>query len=402
MLLSLVLLLSFALSAGHVFNILRLPRVVGEICAGLLLGPSFLGFFAPELHEWIFNGFAEQRKLLSVFYWLGLILLMFSAGFELPAKTDKSDRTLILCLFLGGISLPFLSGFLLAPLIQNKMASNNISFSLVIAIASAVTSIPVLSRIFIDLDMVSSRFAKVILTVAAFQDIVLWVVLSVALAIQRGAGNGSDPVSDQLKIVLGTVFFVLLTIYVVPSILRLSGRVVITPAHESSLIGYTLLVCLVLVTVASVFKVNIVFGALLAGVVIGRFGGARMVDVKQNILSISIWFFVPIYFSLVGLQINLPHSFNPALLLKIVVLTSLIKLTSVTLFAKLALSSWARSFDYGVAMNARGGPGIVLASLAYTAKIIDEELFLVLVLVSIITSMFAGVWLRYRRNMILN
>jgi Kef-type K+ transport system membrane component KefB len=404
LLLSVVLLLSLALGMGHLFNIFRLPRVIGEICAGIFLGPSLVGLFAPEIYTWIFNGFADQRKLLSVFYWFGLILLMFSAGFELPEKTDKNDRVLLLSLFLGGISLPFLSGLLLAHSIPNKMASNDISFSLVIALASAVTSIPVLSRIFIDLNMIASRFAKMVLTVAALQDLVLWIGLSVALAIQAGSGQKSVSISDHIEIIMGTIIFIFFTIYIVPFILRISDNIITNKTNQSPfqspLIGYTLLLCFVLVTVATIFKVNVVFAALLAGVVIGRFSGLRMLAVKQNIKNFSIWFFVPLYFSLVGLQINIPHSLNLALLLQILLLTSFVKIASVTLFAKLSLTSWAGCIDYGVAMNARGGPGIVLASLAYTAKIIDEELFLVMVLVSIITSLFAGIWLRKRSQII--
>jgi Kef-type K+ transport system membrane component KefB len=397
LLLSLVLLLFFALGIGHIFNILRLPRVIGEICAGLLLGPSFLGYFAPDVHAWIFHGFEEQGKLLSVFYWLGLILLMFTAGFKISTTFIKGDRLLLLMLILGGMGLPFLFGFLASPLFPNDISPNPLAFSLVIAIASAVTSIPVITRIFMDLDMLTSRFAQVVLTAAAIQDTILWIILSVALSIQHGQGSG--PV-DIGPIFMGTIAFVIVTVLMVPTLLRFAGRTVLSQSPEGSLLGYTLLVCLILVSLASVLKVNIIFGALLAGLVIGRLPVARMEQVKQSITNIAIWFFVPIYFALVGLQMNLPASFNAALLFGFLLASSLVKVTSVVLLAKLSRISWIETLDFGITMNARGGPGIVLASVAYAAKIIDEALFVALVLVSILTSLMAGVWLRWRRSAI--
>ena len=397
LLLSLVLLLFFALGAGHLFNILRVPRVIGEICAGLLLGPSFLGYFASDLHAWIFNGFAEQGKLLSVFYWLGLILLMFTAGFKISTNFNKGDRLLLMMLILGGMVLPFLFGLFASSLFPNGAAPNPLAFSLVIAIASAVTSIPILTRIFMDIDMLASRFAQAVLTAAAIQDLILWIVLSVALAIQHGQGGGLIGIGGIGPIVLGTFVFAAFSIFMAPALLRFSGRLVVSQSPEGSLLGYTLLVCLVLVSLASVLQVNIVFGALLAGLVIGRLPVSKLEPVKQNITNIAIWFFVPIYFALVGLQMNLPANFNPILIFGFLLASSLIKMASVALFVKFTRVSWIKALDFGMTMNARGGPGIVLASLAYAAKIIDEALFVALVLASILTSLMAGIWLRWRR-----
>lgn len=398
LLLSIVLLLSFSLGAGHVFSLLRLPRVIGEICAGLVLGPSFLGLLMPEVHQWIFRGFAEQEKTLSVFYWFGLILLMFTAGFKISTGLGRSERMLIAGLVLGGMGLPFAAGFLSSSVIPNGATPVPLVFSLVMAVASAVTSIPVITRIFIDMEMLSARFAQVTLAAAAIQDLILWVVLSAALAIHNG-----DSISTQGigPIFLGTVLFTIFCIAIVPALLQLAGRLVVRQSPEGSLLGCTLLVCLLLVSLASALKVNIVFGALLAGLVIGRLPVARLEHVKQTISNVAIWFFVPIYFALVGLQINLPANFDFNLVAGFLLASSLVKVLSVVLFARGARVAWARALDFGVIMNARGGPGIVLASLAYTAKVIDEPLFVTLVMASILTSVVAGAWIRYRRPALL-
>ncbi len=393
LLLSLVLLLSCALVMGQILEALKLPRVIGEICAGFVLGPSLLGALMPDVYQWIFRAFEDQTKLLYVFYWLGLILLMFSAGFKVSTTFAKGDHGLVLRLIVGGIGLPFLFGFSASSWIPNQLTPNPLAFSLIIAIAMAVTSIPVLTKIFMDLGIGSSRFARLALTASALQDLLLWTILSVALAFQQGQivdGRGLLPE------VAGTFAFAAFAIFVAPPLVRLTGRMFIDRSPEEALIGYTLLVCMVLVSVASILHVNIVFGALLAGLVVGRFRSVQMDMVRSAITNVAAWFFVPIYFALVGLQVNLQVHLNVGLLLAFLFASSGVKVASVLVATRTVVPTWKHALDYGVVMNARGGPGIVLASLAFAASIIDEDLFVALVLTSILTSLMAGIWLRRR------
>ena len=401
-LISLVLILFFSLSIGHIFSILSLPRVIGEICAGLILGPTLLGYMVPDLYEWLFSGFPEQQKMLSVFYWLGLIFLMFTAGFKISTSFSRQDLKLVAMLILGGLVLPFIFGLLATSLFKNTMSANTIAFALVIACASAVTSIPVLTRIFVDLNMLAGRFAQIVLGAAAIQDMILWVILSVALSIQMGQGDNPTVFSDIAPVVLGMMIFAIIALFIVPAFLPMAGRLVLKGSPDASLIGYTLLVCLILVSLASMLNVNIVFSALFAGLAIGRLHGERFKIVKDNITNIAMWFFVPIYFAMVGLQMNLPSNFDPILIFGFLLASSFVKVASVTFAARFSDIPWPRAFDFGVTMNTRGGPGIVLASLAYAAHIIDQELFVAFVLASIFTALIAGVWLKLRRNSLIS
>jgi Kef-type K+ transport system membrane component KefB len=249
-----------------------------------------------------------------------------------------------------------------------------------------------------DLEMASSRFSQVVLTAAAIQDIILWIVVSLALAVQQeqvGTPIGIAPV------VIGTAMFAALSILVVPGMLRFGGRFIVPRSPEGSLLGYTLLVCLVLVSLASVLKVNIVFGALLAGLTIGRLPASRLDQVKENITNLAVWFFVPIYFALVGLQMNLPANFNAKLIFGFFLMSSVVKILSVAMMVRFTRLSAIQALDYGVTMNARGGPGIVLASVTFASGIIDESLFVALVLTSMLTSLLTGMWLRWRSSFIL-
>jgi Kef-type K+ transport system membrane component KefB len=391
--LSLVLLLVGALGGGLVFERLKLPRVIGEIVGGIALGPSALGLVSSEAHKWLFAGFPAQGALLSAFYWLGLVLLMFTAGFKMQAEGMGRSGSIIPALVVGALVIPFACGYAGAPLFADTQAGDAFAFKLVMGIAVGVTSIPVISRLFLDLGLMNSPFARNVIGAATIQDLILWSMLAIATAVQHGDAADAGGIGRVIAVNLA---FVLASLFFAPAVARAIRRRVFGKFSEASLTGYTMLLCLVFVAAASLLKVNVVFAALLAGLVMARFPSRHLAPVKQHIADISIWFFVPIYFALVGLRLDLAHQFDGPLTLFFIVASTAIKLVSCTIAARAAGADWARAFDYGVAMNTRGGPGIVLASVAYAAGIIDERMFTALVLASILTSLATGLWLRWR------
>ncbi|CAN7629912.1 cation:proton antiporter [Mesorhizobium sp. LjNodule214] len=391
--LSLVLLLIGALGGGLVFERLKLPRVIGEIAGGIVLSPSVLGLVSSEAHTWLFAGFPAQGALLSAFYWLGLVLLMFTAGFKMQAEGMTGSGRIIPALVIGALVVPFACGYAGAPLFADAQAGDDLAFKLVMGIAVGVTSIPVISRIFLDLGLMNSSFARNIIGAATIQDLILWSMLAIATAVQNGDAADAGGIGRVIAVNLA---FVVVSLFFAPAAARAIRRSVFGKFSEASLTGYTMLLCLVFVAAASLLKVNVIFAALLAGLVMARFPSRHLAPVKQHIADISIWFFVPIYFALVGLRLDLAHQFDGPLTLFFIVASTAIKLVSCTIAARAAGTDWARAFDYGVAMNTRGGPGIVLASVAYAAGIIDERMFTALVLASILTSLATGLWLRWR------
>ena len=400
LLISVVMLLGSSIALGNLFQKILLPRVVGEVFSGILLGPSVLEYLRPQQYEWIFRGFDSQEKMLSVFYYLGLIFLMLSAGLSVPRLDRQKDIKIITSLFFGGILIPFTAGYFLATTLPNSTNANPLAFKLTLATAAAVTSIPVLSRIFFDLNILSNKFAIRVLTAAAFQDVILWVVLSIAISIEEAGSQNSVPQSIFIKVIISTALFIILVSFIFPRVLRFFNSVFKSEFTESSLVGYSILTALSIITLATLLKVNLILGALLAGIVLNQAGGQRMNHVKQNIMTFSNSFLVPIYFALVGLQINLVSFSNWDLLALVLLVSSMIKVLSVALFSRIASKNWFTSLDFGITMNARGGPGIVLASLARQAGIISSDLFVVLILVSLITSTISGFWLRLRREFI--
>lgn len=155
---AIVLLLVSAHTFGYLFQRLKLPRVIGEIFGGVLLGPTILGNFFPTAADWIFNAFQVEGKLISMISWFGLVLLMFISGFEVQKSFDRKDRRIIIATLLGSTTIPFLAGWLapsfhdFSPYMGSK--SNLLSLKIIVGITVAITSIPVISKIFIDLDII--------------------------------------------------------------------------------------------------------------------------------------------------------------------------------------------------------------------------------------------------------
>lgn len=391
--LSLVLLLVGALGGGHVFERLKLPRVIGEIVGGIALGPSVLGVISPDAHQWVFAGFPAQGQLLSAFYWFGLVLLMFTAGFTMQADGAGGAGRIVSALVVGALIIPFALGYATAPLFADTRLGEPFAFQLVMGIAVAVTSIPVISRIFLDLGLMSTPFARNIIGAATIQDLILWTILAVATAVQHGDATDAASIA---RVIAVTAAFVLVSLFFAPAGVRAIRRWVVGKSSEASLTGYTMLLCLIFVAAASLLEVNIVFAALVAGLVMARLPSRHLAPVKQHIADITIWFFVPIYFALVGQRLDLAQQFDGTLTLLFIAASTAIKLASCTIAARTAETDWLRALDYGIAMNTRGGPGIVLASVAHSAGIIDDRMFTALVLASILTSLATGLWLRWR------
>jgi Kef-type K+ transport system membrane component KefB len=394
--LAVVLLLIAGHSVGYLFQRFTLPRVIGEILGGLLLGPSVLGYLFPEVHNWIFNAFASEGKLLSIIYWFGLILLMFISGFELQKSINNDDRKLISVTLLGATVIPFLAGWIapsfydFSPYLGSQ--SNMPALTIIIAVAVAVTSIPVISKIFLDLGIINTRFAKIILATATVQDVILWVALAIATGLVSAESLSGSKIATTVLITFG---FFGLSLFVMPRIINYLSGWKYNLLFKSSPSGYILLICFLFSAIANVLEVNIVFGAFLAGIVVSAMPQARFVKAKEHIKDISLAFFVPLYFAIVGLKIDIIYHFNPAFFVGFLIFSTSFAALGTLIALKLAREDWLTSFNISVAMNTRGGPGIVLATVAFDLGIINQSFFVTLVLIAIVTSLLAGYWFKY-------
>ena len=408
---TLVLALSALLVAAHACGQLlaryRQPPVIGEILGGLLLGPTVLGAIAPDVAGRLFPEDGPTAPVMGAIYQLGLFLLMFSAGAELRSVFHRGERKTATFLTVAGTLLPFLAGLALLQVIDlnglQGPAGNDTAFLLVVAIAVAVTSIPVISRIMLDLGILETAFARIVLTAAVIEDVALYVVLAVALGLVSHAQGDDFGLAALLALEPSSVFsmayhvaasllFFAFFLRCGPALIRRAVRSPFNPVQHRNPVAFQLAVMFALTGLAVFIGITPLFGALVAGMVIGMIGD-ESADARDAIKRFAFAFFVPVYFAIVGLRLDLIHDLNLLLLVGFLTVACLIKALSTYAGARLAGQNREGAVNLSVAMNARGGPGIVLASVAFDAGIIGDQLFLTLVLLAVITSLAAGTWL---------
>jgi Kef-type K+ transport system membrane component KefB len=393
---AIVALMGMAHFVGSLFVRMKMPRVIGEIAGGLILGPTVLGAVSSGAYEWIFKGFAGEDKLLAMASEFGLVLLMFMSGMEIKARFAREDRKVAFPLLAGATVLPFLVG-LAAPRVfdfKPYMGPNgNVSsLTIIIGIAVAITSIPVISKIFIDLGIMHTRFARICLTVATVEDIALWGLLAVAISLSKSA----DPsLYDVVKTPVITLIFFVVAMVGIPRLLNGLCR---TPARnvvENRPVRLALLTCFGMVAVSELLGVKEMFGALLAGMAMCRLPSDVVEVVRTKVKAFALVFFTPIYFAIVGLKLDLLKSFDPVFFLGFFLFCCVVKSLATAAAGRFTTGDWLSTANLAAALNTRGGPGIVLASVAFDAGIIDERFFITMVLTAVVTSLFAGVWFRH-------
>jgi Kef-type K+ transport system membrane component KefB len=405
--LSLLLLVLSANLLGQLFARLRQPKVVGEILAGVLLGPSLLGQLAPAASTALFGTSKEDPTsvVLGFLYHLGLLLLMFVSGASVRHVLGKENRAPTAWLLGLGTPLPFFLALLVAPLLpldgfMGSVGSES-AVVLVFAVAAAVTSIPVITKIFYDLGILHTRFASLMLGAAVLEDIALWGVLSVATAIGSATLAAADGrLAETIAVHLGAnLGFVAVTMLLAPAALRFLARARWNRVAAETPVAWVFLVMLGYVAVAAALDVTLVFAAFLAGFgVVGGLTGSERVRLRaplEAIEQIAASVFVPVYFAVVGSRLDFTRSFDPVMLIGFLVGTSIVVLLSISLAARLAGFRGLDLVNLALTCNARGGPGIVLASVAFDAGLINSTFFSTLVVTAVLTSQACGFWLDF-------
>jgi Kef-type K+ transport system membrane component KefB len=390
----LLLLVGLAQLLGWLFVKLRQPKVVGEILAGVLLGNAFVGRLPFVAH--LIDGARHQGNILDFVYWLGLLLLMFLAGAETQQLFTRDERREVGWLTIVGTGLPFLLGLLLAPrLLRPSLAGpngNRISLTIILAVGVAVTSVPVVSKIFADLKILHTRFARLVLGVAVLEDIVLWLALAVATATAGKSGLNPRAMSYHLA---ATVAFFILGLTIVPRLIKRFNKASFNVLAGHSPTGYAVAVLLAYCVVAGALGISMVFAAFLAGFAVVHKKRRLFSEALEAIGKVSFAFFIPVYFAIVGLKLDLIRGVSLWMMLAFIAGTCAIKVLSVSIAGRFAGFRGLDLINLAVTTNARGGPGIVLASVAFDAGIISSQFYTTLVVAAVFTSQIAGAWLDY-------
>ena len=390
----LLLLVGLAQLLGYLFVKLRQPKVVGEICAGVLLGPALLGRLPVTAR--LMEAGKHQAGILTFVYWLGLLLLMFLSGAETRKLFTRDERREVGWLTIVGTGIPFVLALLFGShLIRPSLAGphgNRISLTIVLAVGVAVTSVPVVSKIFADLKILHTRFARLVLGVAVLEDIVLWLALAVATAFAANTALDPRTLSRHL---LATVAFFVLGLTLLPRAIKRINKSRFNVVARQSPVAYALVVLLAYCVLAGALDVSLVFAAFLAGFAVVHKKRRLFADALDAIGTVSFAFFIPIYFAIVGLKLDLVRGLSLRMLVIFLIASCIVKILSVSLAGRLAGFRGLDLMNLAITTNARGGPGIVLASVAYDAGIISPQFYTTLVIAAVVTSQFAGAWLDY-------
>lgn len=390
----LLLLVALAQLLGYLFVKLRQPKVVGEILAGVVLGPALVGRLSSA--SWILGATQHQPNILNFVYWLGLLLLMFLSGAETQQLFSREERREVGWLAIVGTGIPFVLGLVLGPwLIGPTLAGpngNRISLIIILAVGVAVTSVPVVSKIFADLKILHTRFARLVLGVAVLEDIVLWLALAVATALAGKTVLNPRQMSYHL---LTTVGFFALGLTIVPRIVKRLNKSKFNVFAKQSPVAYAIAVLLAYCVVAGALDVSLVFAAFLAGFAVVHKKRRLFAEALDAIGKVSFAFFIPIYFAIVGLKLDLIRGLSLWMIGTFILGSCLVKILSVSLAGRFAGFRGLDLINLAITTNARGGPGIVLASVAFDAGIISPQFYTTLVVTAVLTSQVAGAWLDY-------
>ena len=393
--LALFLLLFSAFVCGKLFELIKAPKVVGEIVGGMVLGGSLIGLFFPEFTQAIFNSYQEEGKVLNIFYQLGLVFLMFSSGFNTNISITKKNAENYIRLFIGATIIPMIFALPFIKFFEGHFigtANNPIAYTLVFLISVAITSIPVISKIFFDIGMMNTKYSNMVLTVSTLQDLCLWILLNLSISLVE---TGKFEIASFLittTITIGLLFVAkMIEWFIKKKNIKL----------KSNVLPLSFLVLFITIYLLSKMNVNIMYSAFIGGYIMKSLLPQDDTDIAK-IKDVAFALFVPIYFALVGIQLDVVHNFSfiRFLLYFIVVFgVEFIGTVLIMWFTKLKKKT---VLSLGITMNARGGPGIVLATTAFAYNIINIEFFTVLIITTMLSSMIAGYWLGVTKKDIQN
>ena len=390
-LIAIALLLLFAFTFGTLLEKIKGPRVVGEILGGMILGGSCLFLLLPSLSQQIFFAYSEEGKVLNIFYQLGLIFLMFLSGYNTDIKVDKSNAKTISLVFIGATFLPMAGSIPFFGMFKEHFIgsiNNDTAYCLVFAIGVAI---PVISKIFFDMGIMNTKFSNTVLTVSTFQDLCLWILLNVATKIAQ---------SGEIKLI-EMIVIVAVTIGIFVAIALISKHVIQIKSEWKPVTFYSLSFVLLLLTCGLLYMagINIMYSAFIVGYLIKAVFGTAVTtkDRMHSLEQIAFSFFIPVYFALVGIQLNVIHDFSLARFLLFFVIAFGLEFIGTWLLLPSGLKM-STKMNFAITMNARGGPGIVLATVAYSYNIISLEFFTVLILTTMLSSMIAGYYLRLQQK----
>jgi Kef-type K+ transport system membrane component KefB len=386
LILEIVVIIVAARAFGLLFRLINQPQVVGEMVAGILLGPSLLGWAAPKISEVLFP--LSSLNYLNGFSTVGILIYIFLVGMALNHNELKSHEHAAILSSHVSIIVPFLLGVLLSLFLYTRFSDDGVSFlgfALFIGAAMSITAFPVLARILTDRSMLDTRLGSMAIACAAVDDITGWCILAYIVVVIR-AQKGSTPVWVT---VVGTITFVLLMVYVIKPLVR--GFLTVYKRRgqlSESVIALLLIFILVSALITERLGIHLLFGAFLAGVIMPK-ERAFVRHILERIESLTVVLLLPLFFAFTGLRMNL-HSLKGGgmwLCCAAVILVAIAgKLGGSMMAARAAGLCWRDAAGIGILMNTRGLMELVILNIGLDIGVISPVVFSMMVLMALVTT----------------
>lgn len=398
--LQIIVIISVSRLVGWLFRKIHQPQVVGEMAAGILLGPSLFGAAAPGAFEFLFP--SDSLGFINALSQLGLIVFMFLIGLELDLKVLRGRSSTALVTSPASIILPFGLGILLATLLYPRFGSADVSFlvfALFIGTAMSITAFPVLARILSERKLLRTELGAVAIACAAINDASGWLILAFVLLLAR-AGESSLPLWG---VALGLALYVGIMLFPLRRVMRRVGETF----ERRGEITQDILVLILLFGLASAWMteslgIHALFGAFVAGLAMPRRPGfVHALTEKLN--DVTVVLLLPLFFAYTGLRtsIGLLNGWDIWAYCALIVLVAVAgKFFGAMLPARATGMTWRESAALGALMNTRGLMELVLLNIGLDIGVISPVLFTMLVVMALVTTFMtspAVEWIYFRR-----
>lgn len=374
---------------GFLSGKIRQPAVVGEVIAGILLGPSLLGLYFPEFSTALFP--TQSLGNLQLLSQIGLILFMFVIGMELDLTVLRNKAKDAVVVSHASIIVPFALGVGFAYYTYETLAPKNINFSsfaLFMGIAMSITAFPVLARIVQERGIQKTKLGTIVITCAAADDITAWCILAAVIAIVKAGSFGSS-----LFIMLMAVGYVLFMLKVVRPFLKRIGDLHTSKETLSQpIVGIFFLTLILSSYVTELIGIHALFGAFMTGAIIPENVKFRSIFIEK-VEDVSVVLLLPLFFVFTGLRtqiglLNDPSLWATAGIIILVAVTG--KFFGSALAAKFVGQSWKDSLSIGALMNTRGLVELVVLNIGYDLGVLTPEVFAMMVIMALLTTMMTG------------
>ncbi|ENG5659183.1 cation:proton antiporter [Flavobacterium psychrophilum] len=374
---------------GWIFKKIGQPSVIGEIIAGIFLGPSVVGMYFPEFSLALFP--TESLGNLQFLSQIGLILFMFVIGMELDLKVLKNKANEAVVISHASIVIPFALGISLAYFVYYRFAPQSVeflSFSLFMGIAMSITAFPVLARIVQERGIHKTKLGSIVITCAAADDITAWCLLAAVIAIVKAGSFISS-----LYVIALAVLYVLLMLFIVKPFFKRVGDLYSNNENLSKPVVAIFFLTLILSSYCTeVIGIHALFGAFMTGVIMPDVSKFRNIFIEK-VEDVSLILLLPLFFVFTGLRTQIGLINDPYLwkITGYIILVAVIgKFIGSALAAKFVGQNWKDSLTIGALMNTRGLMELVVLNIGYDLGVLNSEIFTMMVIMALVTTFMTG------------